>query len=321
MFRVLDLESGETGYLIEDNGWKFEHADLDPDYVLMPSFFNAHTHIGDSFMEAPRISLERLVGPNGYKFKKLHETDERTILRGMKKAIDLIKRTSSTSLEFREGGIDGYRLYMKADPERILTALSRPLNLEEAEMLAELSGGFNFSSTRDHSFSFLEECRDIARKRKLIFAIHAGEVNEKDVDAALNLEPDFLIHMNRADGKQLRRAMDMEIYIVSCLRANAFFGVFNLKNYRILSEYERWLIGTDNAMIATPSMVDELKFGSCFLECESLFRAGTGNPFFDSHMLVRYDKIIDPEKITCSVIRRIESCDIKLILRENISRG
>ncbi len=321
MFRVFDFESGETGYLIKDDKWRFELAGLKPDYVLIPAFFNAHTHTGDSFIEAPRMSLNRLVGPDGYKFKKIQETDENRIVEGMKRAIDVIKRTSSTSLEFREGGLNGYRLYLKADSDRILIALSRPLNLREAEKLAELSRGFNFSSTRDHDFSFLEECREIARKRKLIFAIHAGEVNGEDVERALDLEPDFLIHMNRAEKKQLRKAMDMGTHIVSCFRSNAFFEVFNLKNYRILSEYDRWLIGTDNTMIANPSMLDELKFGSCFLDCEELFKAGTRNPFFDSYMLVKYSRIVDPERIICSVIKRTESCDIELVLRESIERN
>jgi len=318
MFRVLNVMGNETGYLVRDDGWRFETSDVHHDYILIPAFFNAHTHLGDSFIEAPSMPLEELVGKDGYKFRKIQETNEREIVEWMKKSIGIIKRTASTSLEFRENGMRGFKLYLMADEEKILTALSRPSSLEEAEILSEISYGFNFSSVRDHDFKLLEECRELAKHEGIVFAIHAGERDGKDVEPALSLEPDFLIHMNMAERRHLMKAMDEGIHIVSCFRSNAFFDLFRKKNYVMLSDYEKWLIGTDNAMISSPSMIDELKFASYFLDSKKLFNAGTRNPFFESYMLIKSEKIHTNENVFASIIRRIESCDVFKVIRESV---
>ncbi len=318
MFRVLDVMRNETGFLVRDGELRFEASDVQHDYILIPAFFNAHTHIGDSFIEAPPMPLEKLVGPEGYKFRKLQEADGNEIVEGMRRSIDMIKKTSSTSLEFREEGLEGFRLYLMADRERILLALSRPSSAEEAEKLSEVSHGFNFSSVRDHDYSLLEECREMARRKRLIFAIHAGEMDSNDVEGALALEPDFVVHMNMAERDQLIQTMDEGIYIVSCFRSNAFFNVFRKEAYTMLSDYEKWMIGTDNAMIATPSMLDELKFASYFIDPERLFRAAVRNPFFESYMLIKPEKMRGRGNVIPSVIRRAESCDVVEIIREKI---
>ncbi|WP_048091012.1 amidohydrolase family protein [Geoglobus acetivorans] len=318
MYKVLDLTSGETGLLIKDRCWRFEASDVSPNCVLFPSFFNAHTHIADSVVEAPKMSVYELVGPGGYKFSVLREAGEEKIIEGMRKSIKLIEKTSATSLEFREGGIDGYRLYLKADQEKRLIALSRPSNVEEAEALSKISPGFNFSSTRDVDSELLEYCRKLSRKRGLIFAIHAGEVDSRDVEDAITLEPDFLIHMNMAGQSLLKKALDEGIKIVTCFRSNAFFDVFSVETYRTLSEYENWHIGTDNAMIATPSMLDELKFASNFIEADKLFSAATRNPFYESYTVARMDRFPNLKNPAISVIKRLESCDIECIIREKI---
>lgn len=318
MFKVLNLVTMETGFLVKDRIWRFEEESLNPDFLLFPSFFNAHTHLADSVVEAPRLSLLELVGPGGFKFRVLGSKSEAEIVESMKKSVELVRKTSATSLEFREGGVRGYEIYLKSDPEKIIMALARPENEEEAELLSEIALGFNFSSVRDVDYKFLEYCRDIAKKKDKIFAIHAGEVDSGDVEGALSLEPDFIIHMNMADRKLLKMAMDEEIRIVSCLRSNAFFGVFNLENYRILSEYEYWHLGTDNAMIASPSMLDELKFAVNFIDADKLFSASTGNPFFESYTLASLANLPNLSNPVLSVVKRLESCDIELIIREKV---
>ncbi len=315
--KCLNVITNESGVLRKDKKWIFERADVEAEFVLFPSFFNAHTHIGDSFFEAPKIELEKLVGPEGMKFRIFKEESEDEILKWMRKSVRLIERTSATSLEFREGGIEGYMLYEKADKNKILIALSRPTDEAEAEKLIEISYGFGFSSVRDHDADLLEYCRKLARKKGKIFAIHAGERDDGDVEDALTLEPDYLIHMNMASKSKLEKAMEMGMAIVSCFRSNAFFGLFNLRNYEILSDYENWFIGTDNAMISTPSMLDEVRFASYFLDCKRVFRASTKNPFFKSFTIAKIDKI-NRRNPVASIIRRLESCDIVRIVREEI---
>ncbi len=313
----LNALTNETGILVKDRKWIFERANVKADFVIFPSFFNAHTHIGDSIIEAPKKDLEELVGQRGLKFRVLEEAEEDEIVNGMKKSVDLISKTSATALEFREGGIEGYNLYRKADESGVLIALSRPNDEFEAEELIKISHGFGFSSVRDHNLDFLEYCRDITRKNEKIFAIHAGERDDEDVEDALAMEPDFLIHMNMASERNLKRAIDLEIPIVTCFRSNAFFGLFNIKNYEILSDYENWMIGTDNAMVSTPSMLDEVRFASYFMDYAKVFQASIRNPFFQSYTIARIDKINRRNPIA-SIVRRLESCDIVRVIREEI---
>jgi len=317
-YPVLNAVSCERGLLIKDGVWRFEISDVEPKYVIFPSFFNAHTHIGDGFFEALPMPVEDLVGPGGLKHRMLESKGKDEIIESMRRGIEIILKTSSTSLDFREGGIEGYELYRSADREGAIIALSRPKNDEEAEKLVEISPGFNFSSVRDVEFSFLEFCRELAKKHKKIFAIHAGEKDGEDVEKAIALEPDFLIHMNMAEKRQLKMAMDLSIYIVSCMRSNAFFGLLNLENYRILSDYERWLIGTDNVMIASPSMLDEIKFSSYLVPPLKVFHAGTRNPFFESYTVARIERIVDFENPILSVVRRLESCDVVGVINERV---
>ncbi len=310
--KCIFVESGETGEIIfEEDRIVFEPKRVEPNYVIFRSFVNAHTHLGDSVAKDPeRMSLEELVGPGGYKFKILNSARENEIVEEMERSIELAYKSGTTEVyDFREGGIRGFELLRKADKRGIVRVLTRPSNLEEAEILSEKSHGFGFSSVRDHDKSFLEECREIAKKKKILFAIHAGERDNEDVEGAIALEPDMLVHMNMADKSSLKKAMDEGIAIVSCARSNAFFGLLNLENLKMLSEYDNWMIGTDNVMISTPSLLDEFKFLSYFIPEEKIYRAAARGKSF---VVARMDKL-SRSKNPLRGLKRLESCDIVMI--------
>ncbi len=244
----------------------FEEKEIDAEYIATPTFFNAHTHLADSVvLDIPYMNLNDTVSKNGVKFRYLDIFKNKirdSISFTLKE--DVFASGTTLVLDFREGGLKGARDFFEADKLKIGRILARPLSIHEAEIMVKKDWifGFGFSSTRDYPFSFLEDVRDLARKNRKIFAIHAGEKDSKDVESALSLEPDLLIHMNRASKIFIKKAMDAGIPIVSCPRSNAFFGLLNISNYKLLSEYDKWLIGTDNAMICTPSILDEIKFTS-----------------------------------------------------------
>ncbi len=262
--------------VIEGGKAKFEERECEPEYVFVPTFFNAHAHLGDSVAKDPPFkSLEELVAPGGFKFKVLSESSEEELVEGIRNSLRIAFESGTTTLlDFREGGIAGLSILKKADEMGLCLPLTRPSSLEEAEKLVEISLGFGMSSARDHDYAFLEELREIAKKHSKIFAIHAGEKDNEDVESALTLEPDLLIHMNFADVGLLKKAMDEGIPIVSCIRSNAFFGLLNLKNYEILAEYDGWLLGTDNAMVAKPSMLEEMHFATLLIKNDlAVFKA------------------------------------------------
>ncbi|WP_457550290.1 amidohydrolase [Archaeoglobus sp.] len=293
---------------------RFEECDVKAEYIATPSFFNAHAHLLDSIAkDIPRMDLIKAVGD--YKLKVLSASDDE-IREGVKNSVEMAKMGGTTAiLNFTEMGFRGYSIVR--DFSEILP-LTRPSNLDEAEFLIERSFGFGMSSVRDHDYAFLEELREIAKRRGKIFAIHAGEKDDDDVEKALALEPDLLIHMNMASVKNLKMAMDMEIPIASCIRSNAFFRLLNLKNYEVLSEYDLWLLGTDNAMVCSPSMLEEMHFASYIIGKDlEVFRAcvrgfeifGLKPTFVVFNRRHNLHKCRDP---LFGVVRRAETVDVEL---------
>ncbi len=264
------------GEIVVEGGLiKFEECECKPEFVFSPTFFNAHTHLGDSIAkEPPFMDLVDLVGPGGYKHRVLEKAGEE-VVDGIRNSLAIAFESGTTALlDFREGGSRGLEFLLKADERKLCLPLTRPSDLEEAEDVIEKSAGFGMSSARDHDYEFLEDLRDIAKKRGKIFGIHAGEIDDGDVEDAVALSPDLIVHMNMASGRQLREVMDEGIPIISCIRSNSFFGLLNPKNYRILAEYELWLLGTDNAMISKPSMLEEMHFASLIVKNDlAIFKA------------------------------------------------
>jgi cytosine/adenosine deaminase-related metal-dependent hydrolase len=298
----------------------FEERDVEAEYVVLPTFFNAHTHLADSIAkDIPHLPLEKAV--RDYKFRVLSDSPEEEIISAIERSIDLAYKTgTSVLLDFREGGLKGFEVLKKADERGLCLPLTRPSSLEEAEILSDLSFGFGMSSVRDHDLRFLEDLRDLARKRGVLFSIHAGEKDDGDVELALSLEPDILVHMNKSSLKFLKIAMDEGIPIVSCIRSNAFFGLLNVQNYSILSEYERWLIGTDNVMVCTPSVLDEMHFASYILrrDLEVLKAVFRGFDLFDVKpkvlILNKRFNLYKSKNPIFTVVRRVNVEDVEFVL-------
>ena len=239
--------------------------------LIVPTFVNAHTHIGDSFIREKDIKLpknvEELVAPpNGLKHRLLKQASEDDIINGMKKSIDEMKKSGvSHFCDFRENGSAGISQLKKALKNTNVSSLilSRPEKLKydysEIEILLENSQGIGISSISDWNYSELEKIAKHAKKKGKMFAIHASERSREDVDLILNLKPDFLVHMVKATESDLIRVRDADIPIVVCPRSNAFFGLkTNMKMMKTIGI--DIMIGTDNAMLNSPSVLDEIRY-------------------------------------------------------------
>lgn len=314
---LLEPDGIRYGWVVEDECIFEESRSEFDEYVISPTFFNAHTHLGDAIAKDPphKPLTDLVTPPDGFKFRILssHSIEElrRAVLHEVRHAKDL---GTSHFLDFREGGVEGLRVVSKIDG---VLALGRPESLEEAEKME--STGFGMSSVRDHDFDFLEELRKIARKRKMIFAIHAGEMDCEDVELAISLEPDVIIHMNACE-MMLKDVIDAEIPIVSCIRSNAFFGLLNLENYRVLCQYDCWMMGTDNAMLVNPSVLQEMHFASYLLRRDAeIFRAALrGFDLFGvRHGYVVFNREYNfrhSRNFLSTLVRRAESVDIERVI-------
>jgi cytosine/adenosine deaminase-related metal-dependent hydrolase len=274
---IFTVNGFERGYLGVENHKIMDRGKGNPPKkpihkgLIVPTLVNAHTHIGDSFIRKRNLKLPRNVEdlvapPDGLKHRLLKETSDQEIIDGMRESIDEMKKTGvSHFCDFRENGTAGISQLKKALENTNVSSLilSRPEELRydhhEIELLLKNSDGIGVSSIVDWNYSELEKVAKHAKSKGKMFAIHASERIREDIELILDLKPDFLVHMVKATESDLIRAKDVNIPIAVCPRSNAFFGLKpNIKMMKKIGI--DIMIGTDNAMLNAPSVLDEIRY-------------------------------------------------------------
>ncbi|MFB6185855.1 MAG: amidohydrolase family protein, partial [Halobacteriaceae archaeon] len=250
-----------NGVVYIENGkiTDIEETPVESDDIILPAFVNGHTHIGDSIAkEAGRgLTLEELVAPpDGLKHQLLDEASRENIVSEMRKTLKLMIETGTASfIEFREGGVSGVSAIKEAaaglDIEPFI------LGREEIDVL-DVADGFGASGAEDADFT---EARQKTREKNKFFAIHAGERTSADINPAIDLDPDLLVHMVQAEDIHLDRVEDNDIPIAVCPRSNLTTNA-GLPPIEKLMERTTVALGTDNVMLNNPSMYREMEFVS-----------------------------------------------------------
>ena len=236
--------------------------------LIIPGLWNAHTHLGDAIVtQELKGTIEELVAPpHGLKHRVLAKAKDAAVISAMRRAMATMVRTGTTGFsDFREGGLKGLKLLYAAEaalPVRGI-ALGRPagLSYDQREVAAILraSDGIAVSSYIDWPRDAIEKLAADVRRAKKIFAIHCSERIREEIDVVLDLKPAFLVHMVQATDADLERCADARVPIVVCPRSNAFFGM-TPDIPRMLRQGVELRLGTDNAMINTPSLLREMEF-------------------------------------------------------------
>jgi cytosine/adenosine deaminase-related metal-dependent hydrolase len=294
------------GYICLKNGIITEIGEehTNSSNIIAPCFVNAHTHLGDSVFKDPplgnvsgfrrKTDLDSLIKPpDGLKHRILKETPYKTLIECMRKSLlDMIETGTCAFSDFREGGILGVEALNKAleGLELHSMILSRPAKpeLPLKAVLAEVSrvllrsSGLGMSGINDLDFELLEEIVACARERKKLFAIHAGEKDRSDIEKALILEPDFLIHLTNATKKDIESVADANIPVVVCPRSNLVTGAGMPPIAEMLEAGIRVAAGTDNVMLNSVNMFAEMEFMSKVFSIEDrqVFKICTLNGSF-----------------------------------------
>jgi cytosine/adenosine deaminase-related metal-dependent hydrolase len=239
-----------------------DQVDSDFRGIICPRFANAHTHIGDSaFKDPPFLSLNDLVGPGGLKHRVLAKTPRQEQIQSMRKTLlDMMATGTFSFADFREGGPEGVDMLLEAlrDIPLIARILGRPN--EDSMQMHNSCWGLGISSTRDHKIGFVREAVDQARCRCQKVAAHAGEAGNDDIRDALNLDPDFLVHMCRASKEDLKKVSAAGIPVVVCPRSNMITGA-GLPDIKEMAKLGIIVgVGTDNVMLNSPNVFCEMEF-------------------------------------------------------------
>jgi cytosine/adenosine deaminase-related metal-dependent hydrolase len=255
-----DFDPVEGRVVVEDGRIEaIERVDTDADDIVCPAFVNAHTHLGDSIAKeaGAGLSLDELVAPpDGLKHRLLRAASSAETAAAMRRSLRLMEATGTAAcVEFREGGVAGVETFERAQAGLDIDAVV--LGRETAAAM-EASDGFGASGARDAEFGDL---REATRTRGKTFGIHAGERDSDDVDAALDLDPDFLVHMVHATDDHLDRVERAGVPVVVCPRSNLVTNV-GVPPIRTLVERTTVALGTDNVMLNSPSMFREMEFAA-----------------------------------------------------------
>jgi len=234
-----------------------------PDIWICPAFFNAHTHLGDTVAMDCGVNgdLASLVTPpHGLKHRLLDGASRQDLVRGMHTSIEgMIAGGVAGCADFREGGTAG----VSAIREAAEGLPFRPA-IFGRDGGEEIADGLGISSTRDitDAGTLVANARRTGKK----IALHAGERDRNDVDDAIALEPDMLIHCTHATKRQLRICADLQIPVVICPRSNWILGVTSSARRPPVREMVELgctiLLGTDNVMFVSPDMFSEMAFTS-----------------------------------------------------------
>ena len=95
--------------------------------LLIPGLINSHTHIGDSIGKDVSLdsSVDSKIHPvSGIKQKILAETPKKELTRFMRKSVNsMLRKGTTTFVDFREGGIEGIQLLRNAIKENPIRSI------------------------------------------------------------------------------------------------------------------------------------------------------------------------------------------------------
>ncbi|WP_313690800.1 amidohydrolase family protein [Halorarum halobium] len=229
--------------------------------VILPAFVNAHTHIGDSIAKEAGggLSLDELVAPpDGLKHRLLRDASHDETVEAMRRSLQFMAETGTAAhVEFREGDVDGVEAIGEAVADVPIESVVLGRGSIDA-MEHPSSDGYGASGARDGDF---DAARNATRRAGKLFAIHAGERDPDDINAAMDLDPDVLVHMVHPDPVHLDRLSDAEVPVVVCPRSNLVTGV-GVAPLRELLDRTTVALGTDNVMLNSPSMFREMEFAA-----------------------------------------------------------
>lgn len=279
----------------EDSIVEFEEGndEADEKAIIIPSFYNAHTHVGDSVVEEPPSgTIEEVVGPGGIKEKALSKATNEKMVPAIKNYFrEMYEYGVTEVIDFREGGINGLQPLQnvlgefegKIRPRILSRPMHRKFDGWELNGILSMAHGIGLSAYRDWDKTQIKKVADSAKKRGKPFAVHCSEDVREPIEDVLKLDVHHLVHMIEAKREDLERCVEEDIPIVICPRSNLFFG--KIPDIPEMIDVGLDLsLGTDNAMISNSNMFSEMETAyrvsrlNGIVDAEDILMMSTWNP-------------------------------------------
>lgn len=239
--------------------------------VVLPGLVNAHTHVGDAAVPPPPPELgpsQVFAPPDGYKHRMLESLPGGDLRRGITGFLDgMTSRGTVEHTDFREGGVAGVELLQRARHDALspprARVFGRPsrqaFDPKEMGVLMGMVDGIGLSAVRDWPRGPLLDVVTAAHDVGLPVALHCSESQREDLSTALEMGPEFLVHMVFGTGEDFRDLAAARVPVVVCPRSTHRFTRAP-PVAEMLRAGVTLRLGTDNAMLQGPSVLDELAF-------------------------------------------------------------
>jgi len=265
----------EDGFVVEDGSPKnfgsIDGVKNTRNAIIAPLFFNAHTHLGDSFItDPPQGGLEKMViPPDGVKHQRLRSTPKKLIGESILRELKFMASSGTGFFcDYREGGVNGLdAMNIAKETGKIAgfdiptgLVLGRPtagLDFRELDELLELSDGLGLNSLSDFSSDEIMEITGLVQDRGKLFSTHLSEGRRERPGPAVECNAWPLIHLACATDDDLRKIAEAQVPVVVCPRSNLMFSLMP-NVYRMIKAGVEIMIGTDNSFLTRPDMYAEL---------------------------------------------------------------
>ena len=265
--------------------------------VVIPGLTNGHTHMGDSFLPdgATGLTLEEgFFRPHGYKYRELAKLTRETHLPHVAAHLAYMARTGTVRhLDFREQGPHGAALLREAseltgvqsvilgqfdgvpftaEELRANQAGLPAANRAELDALLSIADGFSESTMNDLTDRAWREIRAVTEHLGKLRAIHCLEnAAYRDTSLAVTGRGDLvraievydahiIVHLTVATPEEIALLVRSGKTAVINPRANANLGLPLPPIAALLRAGAKLLLGTDNGLLNSPSMLAELDF-------------------------------------------------------------
>ena len=282
-------------------------------HLAVPSFFNAHTHLGDSFAidACAGLKVKAAVGKGGEKWRLYEGSTREERIDAMRASMEYMLSGGVTGFcDFREFGSQGIEELKEASEnipiKKIILGRDDPKDCDGL--------GLNLYQ--------------IDQIRKGCFlALHAGELFG-EVGEAIGYDPDIIVHATTASDEELESIADRKISVVVCPRANASLKAGFPPIEKMLDLGINVCLGTDNVMLNSPDMFRELDYvlKNTGLDAKEILELACLNAKkafgFESDDFFFLDKesynLKYSRNIYASIASRCDPCDVKKVICDGV---
>ncbi|MHA2283385.1 MAG: amidohydrolase family protein [Promethearchaeota archaeon] len=269
----VSIEVNENGTIAEISYKNPEHpikiSESNHCYLLLPSFINSHTHIGDNFAKEIGFNKELteiVAPPFGLKHKLLRQTTKDVIIKGIKKAaLEMLSNGITFFIDFREGGVEGVNLIKKALEHSPINCLilGRFMDESEIDLIFSVADGIGLSSYKRISNSTKTFLRKSKQNYQKLIACHCAEKNRIPdlINRVVNDNLiDIIIHGTKFTKEDLVGIQKAMKSLVLCPRCNGYFGVGFPPITEIIKLGIPISLGTDNSMVNNSDLFEEMRY-------------------------------------------------------------